>query len=256
MKKVISIVIAVIITAVIVLGGLALYTHFAKPDEKQNINSIKPGEIVSEKYGTFVIPEENMFFSLNMGGLIAVDNNTDFTYLFDEFMDEIARINKVEEVAKFKEDNQMLFKTALQLEYNVPLAPTLADPNYPFLNSTAYSNTKNGSNFIYLALKDNKLQYDIKKHLEITSFPYPFLELTYINKENLSNATDGMVDSLYGLSYDEITYANMSVRCLGRKVTMSVEGQDDITYILPVMIISDKGYPMTEKVYEEIKKGI
>ena len=248
-----SILLVLVICCACAFGSIELYKKYIDDTGKNQVNSVQAGIISSEKYGTFEIPEQNMFLTLNMSALAYWQNGTDFTYFFDEYMNVIAKMRSID-AETFKGENRMILNVGRansnwtsSEEFNT----FISSESYPFTNATSYYK----SNEVILDLNNNILSYDWKKLVNFSSSslpsPYLYTEFALAPKSGLNTANKDISSTYDRLSYNETSMTGLQVRCLAKKVEYTADGVTTTIY-LPVVLNSDKNYPLTESVYNEI----
>ena len=211
-----------------------------------------------------------MFINLADPAYVTVKSGTDFTYFFDETLNAVAKVRGVapEEI---KSKYKLLFYDVM-IDYEVikhfkgedstfqkeEWDSFIASENFPYSNAQFYHCFYHGD-AVAMDLIDNKLIFDERKMLNITnpSAPVTFFNLDIVLKENLKGnfndkvspgADDGGVNGWQ--NYEDDTVLGW-VKCLSRKIVIN-NGSEDVPYYLQEIIISDKGYPLTESIYNEI----
>lgn len=233
MKKIINTTITVIITLAIVCVGIAIYMHFTKSDEKQEINAVDPAVIYSEKYGTFNIPDGNMFATFGYGANVGFPNNTDLYYINEYITGKFNKVNGTD-------------YSNLNFAYSV-----YGSGSETYLKDNAMRVFDTGS--LYYHFSDNILKYDtthndvifgfmigsfIAVSEDFTTFPIEYGNAPNVPKESI--LIDGQTAIL-----------SLHARVLAKKITIEMDNITTTMYA-PMVIISDKGVPLTDEIYKEI----
>ncbi len=221
--------VAIVLLLIILAGGVFGAYHFTNgfkdnPFTKPGTDS--PGEsgkelvsttYVTEKYGTFELSANSMI--LNFSEIqrdLLFENGTNFNYLMDETIELFNSFNLSEPLVKEDCVVGILAETGTNGKF--------IDDGY----ATFVRNT-------YLKLSKNTLIYSTDRgpiDLKYESFP----TILVFDKEG-NHDNDKTLDFLIKVFVQDYEYK-----------------MPDVDYIFksPVLVISDKGVPLTEKIYKEI----
>ena len=224
----VAIVLLIIVLFATAFGALCYFDDgfkekiFGKPDSAAGKELVST-TIVNETYGTFELSANSM--CLNMAEIsndLLYANGTDFNYLIEEYVD-LTNLVQPSDTPLVKEDFFVGIKSNFELSSK-------------FLNTsvTVYRDT-------YLRITGNKLIF------------YPDVEpidLKYISSgvKILSLDKSGVHDR------DSVNDIVCNVYVQLYEYTIPEEAGLAIDYVFkaPILVISDKGVPLTEKIYKEM----
>lgn len=239
-KAQIKIIAMVILVVVVILGvGTGLLAYYSngfqnwdkfksKPSLEVPVEPNKPNEvvvskelvsttIVSEKYGTFELSANSMI--LNFSEIqrdLLFENGTNFNYLLDETIALFNSFNLSEPLIKDDCVVGILAETGTSGKF--------IDDGY----ATFGRNT-------YLKLSKNTLIYSTD--CGPTSLKYESFPVILVLDKNGNHDNDTMLDFLVKVFVQDYEYKMPDV---------------DYVFKSPVLVISDTGVPLTEKIYKEM----
>ncbi len=190
-------------------------------EDTSNVKELVSKTIVSEKYGTFEIPVNSMLLSNTTNNLIFADT-TDFNYIFDK------EIEKLKDNKDITAESTFVFKCKRD--------NMLSD----ILNGT---NINVPSGNCYFVIENQKVQYSFANDLYKKIYPF----LIY----------DSMTLAI-SLPNDEITpfqEIDVNFYCKSLYLNETIEdyaGERTLELYFSNVIISDKGCPLTDYIFDEI----
>lgn len=243
MKKIISRVTILILLLALVLCVATQgfmnwnYKEWFKYDNNENHleeSEVKSGTYHSDKYGTFVIPEGNMFSSFGYGVVTGFPNGTDLSYINDYITKKYNKLNNTEYSNlnfAYKSYNtidfEMLKENALKIYFN--------------------------HNEYFAHFTDNILKYDTTHESAWQGFLIDTFIAVQEDFSSFPTSMDMPAPPTESIIIDaQESILSLAVRVLTRKVEVKVDNSTSMTMYVPTVIISDRGVPLTDEIYNEI----
>ena len=228
------IIVMLIIISVSITFGVLYGIEKSSPNPGGNagtINDVMPGKLVSEKYGTYDIPNNNMYVTFGQSfvrGELYFKNGTNLTYIKESVYDEL----------QVKYPNNDVKNEYTTLFY-------CRDNNYDFSKDATAEIWTNGSSKLF-NFSDNVFKFDQSLNTNNSINKYIKLGMEVYNNKNLDLFYKKVNDNASAL------LLSLDLRVLGQKVTITT-GSESYEIIIPVVLTSDKGHVLTEKIYNEIR---